>query len=69
MADTHDDSPIAMRLWMLRCQGIDDDAYGTDERGEDKRGEGVFRLVGATVPLGQEQVQLVAEVTGEEHQK
>lgn len=56
-----------MRLWMLRCQGIDDDAYGTDERGEDQRDERVFGLVDASTPFGQEQVQLVAEVTGEEH--
>ena len=64
---THDDSPRAVLLRVVRGQSIDNDANHTDDSRQDQRNQRVFGKVGAAAAFGEPKVGLVAQPSGPEH--
>ena len=64
---THDNSPGAILLRVVRGQSINDDANHTDDSRQDQRDERVFRKVSAAAAFGEPKVGLVAQPSGPKH--
>ena len=64
---THDDSPRAVLLRVVRGQSIDNDANHTDDSRQDQRDQRVLGKVSTAAAFGEPEVSLVAQPSGPEH--
>ena len=64
---THDDSPRAVLLRVVRGQSINDDADSTHDRRQDQRDQRVLGKVSTAAAFGEPKVSLVAQPSGPEH--